>query len=712
MRRGFLGIIFLFTLFIGHINMGMASHILGAELSYVCLGQDTSGKDSIEVHLTLLWECVGFSSPDGLNICYRSPACGVNTIRTLNRIDSSTTTPLCSLYKNICDNGLYISVEKKLYTGILVLAPCSDWRFGFEYGSRDATTTNIFNPGAETVTIECRFDNLNYPCNNSPVYNSYPFAYICSNQPVIYNLGAFDLDGDSLVYSLFPPLTNNVQCIPNDTVNYKPGFSFQQPLTSVPPVKLDSFTGELTMTPTVAGEITVFGIQISEYRNGNLMGFTTRDFPVYIDSCSNAAPLLTGIDSSSMYIDTICSGPQYCFDIYGVDPDSTQMLIISLDSNEITNASVNATGSSPLKATFCWQPVLVDTGLAIFTVSIQDNGCIYNLRQLYTYQIFVEPGFVVDIGQDRFLPCGNTDTITVVATGGHPSKSNLWKTGDTTTSVIINSPGTYSIVVTDGNGCFNYDTIIIFKNLDADFSSNSACVGDSTIFIDSSSTLSGTIVSWAWDLGDGSTSSIQNPAHVYGIDSTYKVRLIITDNLGCKDTIVQDVIVHPLPKPEFTFTQNGLTVTFKDASPPVIGWFWDFGDGNSSSSQNTMHTYTNAGSYNVCLTVVDSNSCSDSVCKNILFTYIQPTHQELKDQFIIYPGVVTDQLFIRSTLPFDQRIFVQIFNSIGLKVDERQLRLGKDQTTRIDVSSFQSGLYLIALQTNLGRNVYKIIIAN
>ena len=195
MQSRYLTILVLATLIFGFVNVGNASHILGAELSYVCLGQDTSGNDSIEVQLTLLWECVSFPSPDGMNICYRSPSCGVNTGKTLNRIDSTVITPLCSLYKNICENGLYISVEKKLYVGILVLAPCNDWRIGFLYGSRDATTTNIFNPGSEQIYAQLRFDNLNYPCNNSPVFHSYPSPYICSNQSVIYNLGAYDLEG-------------------------------------------------------------------------------------------------------------------------------------------------------------------------------------------------------------------------------------------------------------------------------------------------------------------------------------------------------------------------------------------------------------------------------------------------------------------------------------------------------------------------------------
>src|SRR5678815_2743955 len=62
---------------------------------------------------------------------------------------------------------------------------------------------------------------------------------------------------------------------------------------------------------------------------------------------------------------------------------------------------------------------------------------------------------------------------------------------------------------------------------------------------------------------------------------------------------------------------TGLTVSFTDASPNSIQWFWDFGDGGSSILKNPSHTYSANGSYSVCL--ITSNECgySDTVCKNI-----------------------------------------------------------------------------------------------
>ncbi len=73
---------------------------------------------------------------------------------------------------------------------------------------------------------------------------------------------------------------------------------------------------------------------------------------------------------------------------------------------------------------------------------------------------------------------------------------------------------------------------------------------------------------------------------------------------------------------DFTFDPMDLTVTFTDQSvsndgSPIISWFWDFDDGNTSSVQNPIHTYTSAEDYNVCLTITTGNGCSNSICYEV-----------------------------------------------------------------------------------------------
>jgi PKD repeat protein len=62
-------------------------------------------------------------------------------------------------------------------------------------------------------------------------------------------------------------------------------------------------------------------------------------------------------------------------------------------------------------------------------------------------------------------------------------------------------------------------------------------------FADQSDDTDGTIDSWAWDFGDGNSSTAQNPSHTYGTDGIYSVSLTVTDNDGATDEISQDVTV-------------------------------------------------------------------------------------------------------------------------------------------------------------------------
>lgn len=129
------------------------------------------------------------------------------------------------------------------------------------------------------------------------------------------------------------------------------------------------------------------------------------------------------------------------------------------------------------------------------------------------------------------------------------------------------------------------------------------------------------IVSWAWDFGDGDTSTVQNPVHTYTSLGTYNVVLRITDSNGCTSLYNQAITVGidcSQLHAGFTFVENFLEVTFTDTSTTAPGetittWQWDFGDGHTSSQQNPVHTYDTGGNYNVILTVTSSKGCINVV---------------------------------------------------------------------------------------------------
>jgi PKD repeat protein len=146
-------------------------------------------------------------------------------------------------------------------------------------------------------------------------------------------------------------------------------------------------------------------------------------------------------------------------------------------------------------------------------------------------------------------------------------------------------------------------------------------------FTDASTDPDGTIVGWLWNFGDGNTSTQQNPIHTYTAGGTYTVTLTVTDDDGASDSTSKPVTViapNIPPTADFTFTTSYLTVNFFDASTDpdgtIVGWNWNFGDGNTSTQQNPIHTYAAGGTYTVTLTVTDNDGAPGSVGKPVTVT--------------------------------------------------------------------------------------------
>ncbi len=155
----------------------------------------------------------------------------------------------------------------------------------------------------------------------------------------------------------------------------------------------------------------------------------------------------------------------------------------------------------------------------------------------------------------------------------------------------------------------------------ANFTATNTCLGGIINFADNSSTPIGTISSWDWAFGDGTTGIQQNPSHTYTASGTYSVSLIIITNQGCSDTIIKAVTTGTKPIVKFGGTNLSgcvpLTVNFSDSSTTSLGstFFWDFGDSGTSSSMNAAYTYTTSGVYAVKHYVTAVGGCTDSIIK-------------------------------------------------------------------------------------------------
>lgn len=256
-----------------------------------------------------------------------------------------------------------------------------------------------------------------------------------------------------------------------------------------------------------------------------------------------------------------------------------------------------------------------------------------------------------------------------------------WNFGDATTAISANAnhsyltPGTYTVshVAYSSNGC--NDTIkkpiTIYFLPDALFYQNTPCVGNTTQFVDSSKTLSGSIVTWNWNFGDSQNSSIQNPQHAFSSATNYSVSLIVTSSFGCKDTITKVVTVIPGPNADFSINPNPVealeTAGFTDLSTgpsALTNWNWYFGDSTAANIQNPTHVFNNQGNYVITLAVKDINGCIDTVRKEISVvllpdvpTAFSPNGDGQNDLFLVRGG------------PF-KAINVRVYNNWGQLIFE------------------------------------------
>ncbi len=249
-----------------------------------------------------------------------------------------------------------------------------------------------------------------------------------------------------------------------------------------------------------------------------------------------------------------------------------------------------------------------------YTVSLTVNNLAGSsnttIREDYIFvQMRPVPGFIANVTEGTF-------PLTVQFTDeSQYTESVEWDFGDGNTSNELNPVHTYSeaglysvSLIATGNNTSVTKTIDNYINVTTspvpDFSSNitAGTVPLSVQFIDESQYAE----SVEWDFGDGDSSTDRNPAHTYSESGLYTVSLTAIGNRTSVVKTVNDFInvtIPPLPNFSVNIIEGTfpLAVQFSDNSSYTESVEWDFGDGDSSTERNPVHTYSEAGLYSVSL---------------------------------------------------------------------------------------------------------------
>jgi gliding motility-associated-like protein len=529
-----------------------ATHLMGADISYECIAP---GK--YKIRLQLYRDCKGVDIGTTQVLAYSSAQCGVNATITLQQISESDITPVCQQNQSqtACAGGQLYGVEKHVYEGTLNLPPgCgTDWILSWGTCCRNYAITNLSQPGNEDMYIRtCALDNTISPCNNSPQFLNDPVPFFCANQPVNYNHGVIDVDGDSLSFQSVSPQNAS------GPVTYTGGLSATNPfiVTGSGPFSVDPINGDINFTPSQT-QIGVMAIRVSEYRNGVLIGCVVRDMQFTIINCQNNLPTASGVNgSANNYALTLPACSDTCFTITSNDADAADIVTMTWNQG-IQGATFSSTGSPHPTGTFCWTTTANDVGTHLFTVQVKDNHCPITGSNTYSYQITVVPSSdpPVSAGPDVTLCPGQTATLTATVNGGAVtgySWTNGTQTWNTQTITVNPSVTTlYTVTAYYASGCQKSDAVLVTRipkpNISVYPTNVTLCAGASVTLLAASTTPNAT---YHWNPTTNlSCSNCASP--VASPSSSTQYCVYVTDVNNCpSDTVCSQVNTAAPPPPQ------------------------------------------------------------------------------------------------------------------------------------------------------------------
>jgi len=337
-------------------------------------------------------------------------------------------------------------------------------------------------------------------------------------------------------------------------------------------------------------------------------------------------------------------------------------------------------------------------GIYIFTV-VDVNGICATQTDTVT---IAEPDSLLTLAAiTTDLACfGDANgTVAITATGGLPTYNYLWSTGQTTADLINLSSGSYTVDVTDQNGCVKTASAVINEPNAISVvpqSTNVGCFGDNTGTIDISTSGGTPAYTYSWSTGETSEDITGLFAGTYNVT--------ITDGNGCTTTPAAITIEEGLlliagysATPIITYLDNGGEVQFTSTSTGAASYLWDFADGNTSTDLNPLHIYTVTGNYSVKLTIYNG-VCEDT--RTDIITVLNSTkiingNAQLDDLVSILK--VHQDVIVRFNLEKLTQVKIEMFNTIGQNILITNAEVQQSDIV-LDLPDLAFGAYLIKVQ--------------
>jgi len=168
--------------------------------------------------------------------------------------------------------------------------------------------------------------------------------------------------------------------------------------------------------------------------------------------------------------------------------------------------------------------------------------------------------------------------------------------------------------------------------------------------------------------------------------------------------IVQFLWKQHKPLADYSWTANSLSVNYSDTSTGSLAWWWDFGDGTYSNSQNPNHTYYTAGTYQVKLYVENNIKSWDEITKTVVVNSLS-NNQQTVHNFSVVPNPTTNSIFVNWKSNFDL-IQYQISDIAGKIISSSSL---SNNANEIPMNNYSNGMYFLKISTEYSNQIIKII---
>ncbi|MEL7426198.1 MAG: PKD domain-containing protein, partial [Bacteroidota bacterium] len=317
----------------------------------------------------------------------------------------------------------------------------------------------------------------------------------------------------------------------------------------------------------------------------------------------------------------------------------------------------------------------------LYSVSFRaanELGC-YSTYDTVKVRVYDEP--LAEIATPQEVYCGENQTVNFVNNSSSNATSYEWHFSNGMTSTLseptVNFVGTGSytaeLIARNTFGCEDRDntSFIIAPQPMADFApiTNDGCVPEMVIFDNASVN----VTKYSWDFGNGETTEEEQPTTIYRNPGSYDVKLVVSYEDLCFDSLNLQGSINLLQKPTAAFSYEYPTDTYRgivqfiNESVDADTYRWDFSDGNTSSDVHPLHDIGRNGNWQTELVAIANNGCTDTamvafepeVMYELFFPNALSPESGIGDVRVFKPaGIGLEDWTLEIFSPWGQRVYV------------------------------------------------------